>query len=85
MQIASQVYGIKTAENGLCFTDDGQVVYITRRFDIDASGSKMQMEDFASLSGKNEQTGGSFFKYDGCYEEIAIDLKRHVASWVIDM
>ena len=85
MQIASQVYGIKTAENGLCFTNDGQMVYITRRFDINDDDSKMQMEDFASLSGKSEQTGGAFFKYDGCYEEIAMALKRHVAAWVIDM
>ena len=28
MQIASQVYGIMTASNGLCFTPDGQAVYI---------------------------------------------------------
>ena len=26
MQIARQVYGIVTAENGLCFTKDGQTV-----------------------------------------------------------
>jgi hypothetical protein len=30
MQIARQVYGIVTAENGLCFTKDGQTVYITK-------------------------------------------------------
>ena len=34
MQIARQVYGIVTAENGLCFTKDGQTVYITKRFEI---------------------------------------------------
>ena len=32
MQIASQVYGIQTAANGLCFTAKGQPVYITRSF-----------------------------------------------------
>lgn len=33
MQIARQVYGIITAENGLCFTKDGQTVYITKSLD----------------------------------------------------
>ena len=46
MQIASQVYGIKTAENGLCFTSKGEIVYITKRFDILPDGSKLPMEDF---------------------------------------
>ncbi|MDE6668620.1 MAG: HipA domain-containing protein [Muribaculaceae bacterium] len=58
MQIASQVYGIHTAPNGLCFTSKGQVIYITRRFDILPDGSKLLMEDFASIIGKNEQTAG---------------------------
>lgn len=34
MQIASQVYGIRTASNGLCFSNSGQPVYITKRFDV---------------------------------------------------
>ena len=46
MQIASQVYGIPTAANGLCFSADGQPVYITRRFDVQADGTKMAQEDF---------------------------------------
>ena len=49
MQIARQVYGIVTAENGLCFTKDGQTVYITKRFDVLPDGTKAEMEDFASL------------------------------------
>ena len=43
MQIARQVYGIVTAENGLCFTKDGQTVYITKRFDILPDGTKTEM------------------------------------------
>ena len=56
MQIASQVYGILTADNGLCFTGKGQPVYITRRFDVKSDLGKSEMEDFASLVGRNEQT-----------------------------
>lgn len=85
MQIASQVYGIQTAINGLCFTPKGQPVYITRRFDVLADGSKLPMEDFASLVGRNEQTTGTQFKYNGCYEDIAKAIRANVAAWMVDM
>ncbi len=85
MQIASQVYGILTAANGLCFTPKGQPVYITRRFDILPDGSKLPMEDFASLIGKNELTAGQQFKYNGSYEDIAKAIKANVAAWMVDM
>lgn len=85
MQIASQVYGIQTAANGLCFTPKGQPVYITRRFDILPDGSKLPMEDFASIIGKNEQTSGLQFKYNGSYEDIARAIRTTVAAWMVDM
>ena len=85
MQIASQVYGIQTAANGLCFTSKGQPVYITRRFDILPDGSKLPMEDFASIIGKNEQTAGPHFKYNGSYEDIAKAIRSNVAAWMVDM
>ena len=85
MQIASQVYGIPTAANGLCFTNKGQIVYITKRFDILPDGSKMLMEDFAAVIGKNEQEDGSEFKYFGCYEDIAAAIRKNVSAWMVDM
>lgn len=85
MQIASQVYGIKTAENGLCFTPKGEMVYITRRFDILPDGTKLPMEDFASVLGRNEQQDGKHFKYSGCYEDIADAIRKNVSAWRIDM
>lgn len=85
MQIASQVYGIPTAANGLCFTPKWQPVYITRRFDILSDGTKLPMEDFASLIGKNEPTAGKQFKYTGSYEDIANAIRDNVAAWMIDM
>lgn len=85
MQIASQVYGIQTATNGLCFTSSGQPVYITRRFDILPDGIKAPMEDFATVIGRNEQTDGLHFKYSGCYEDVAIAIRKHVAAWKVDM
>ncbi len=85
MQIASQVYGISTAANGLCFTAKGQPVYITKRFDVLPDGSKLPMEDFASVIGRNEQTDGKHFKYSGCYEDIAKEIRNNVAAWMVDM
>ncbi|MCQ2074074.1 MAG: HipA domain-containing protein [Bacteroidaceae bacterium] len=85
MQIASQVYGIKTAENGLCFTPKGEIVYITKRFDILPDGTKLPMEDFASVLGRNEQEDGKHFKYSGCYEGIADAIRKNVSAWRVDM
>jgi serine/threonine-protein kinase HipA len=85
MQIASQVYGIQTAANGLCFTSDGQTVYITKRFDILRDGGKLPMEDFAGVIGRNEQTDGLYFKYSGCYEDIAIAIRKNISAWMVDM
>lgn len=85
MQIASQIYGISTAANGLCFTQKGQPVYITRRFDILPDGMKLPMEDFASIIGKSEQIAGLHFKYNGSYEDIAKAIRANVAAWMVDM
>ena len=85
MQIASQVYSIQTAANGLCISSDGQLVYITRRFDILPDGTKAEMEDFASVCGRNEQTDGVHFKYSGTYEDIALGIRKYVSSWMVDM
>lgn len=85
MQIASQVYGILTAANGLCFTPKGQPAFITRRFDILPDGLKLPMEDFASIVGKNEPTAGKQFKYNGSYEDIADAIRSNSAAWKMDM
>ena len=84
MQIASKVYGIRIAENTLCLSTDGQTAYITKRFDIAPDGSKMEMEDFASVVGRSEQTDGQYFKYSGSYEEIAAGIRKNVSAWMVD-
>lgn len=85
MQMASQVYGIETAANGLCFFPDGQMAYITRRFDVSPDG-KYAQEDFASLLGVTKANGGSDFKYNnGSYEECAEIIHKYVNSAPIDI
>ena len=71
MQIASQVYAIPTAPNGLCFFKDNSSAYFVRRFDI-LNGGKLLKEDFASLGGLTKKNGGSDYKYANLsYEECA--------------
>lgn len=85
MQIASQVYGIETASNGLCFFKTGEPTYITKRFDISNVGTKLRIEDFASLAGVMPQNGGSNYKYDYSYEELALLIIRYIPAWRIEI
>lgn len=85
MQLASQVYGIETAANGLCMFNDGQMAYLTKRFDVHTGGKNAQ-EDFASLMGLTKANGGSDFKYcNGSYEECGDIIKKYVKSAMVDL
>jgi len=85
MQIASQVYGIPTAENGLVFFSNKEPAYLTKRFDINQGGTKLGKEDFASLAGKTEENAGENFRYDYSYEGIAELIKEHVGASKIEV
>ncbi len=85
MQIARQVYGIATAENGLLFFQDGEAAYITKRFDIRADGLKIKQEDFASLSQKTNETHGKQFKYTGSYLDMGLLFPKYIAAWQIEV
>lgn len=85
MQIASQVYGIATAANGLALTKDGQFVYVTKRFDVMPDGTKLPQEDFCSLIGHSQDTHGKNFKYEGTYEDIANSIKKYISAWPVAM
>lgn len=85
MQIAAQVYGIQTAENGMIFFKDGAPAYVTRRFDIKKDGSKWGEEDFATLAGKTSETAGGNFKYEYSYEEAAALIVKFVPAWRVEI
>lgn len=80
MQIASQIFGIETAENAVIYFQDGTPAYLTRRFDVKDDGSKYQQEDMAQLSGRTKQTAGDNFKYEGTYQEVGNLISRYVAA-----
>lgn len=91
MQIARQVYGIETAENGLIFFKNGAPAYITKRFDVleDSSSptghaGKLAQDDFASLAGRTSQTHGEHYKYLGNYLELFELMQSHLATYKIE-
>jgi serine/threonine-protein kinase HipA len=85
MQIACQVYGMKTAENAMIFFKDGSPAYITKRFDVSDNGQKLGKEDFASLAGKTKDNAGQNFKYEFSYEELGYLIQRYVPAWKIEI
>ena len=85
MQIATQVYGIKTADNALIFFKGGEPAYITQRFDVKdlKEKSKWGQEDFASLAGKT--TLHSNEKYECSYEEAGLLIQKYVPAWRVEI
>jgi serine/threonine-protein kinase HipA len=81
MQIAAQIFKIRTAENALIYFKDGTPAYITRRFDVKPDGSKFLQEDMAQISGASRHTRGENFKYEGTYEDIGRFIKDYVAAY----
>jgi serine/threonine-protein kinase HipA len=85
MQIARQVYGIKTAENALIFFKDGTPAYLTKRFDVKEDGTKWGKEDFASLAGQSTDSAGPNFKYEYNYEDLGLLFQKFVPAWRIEI
>jgi len=84
MQLASQVFKLQTATNGLIAFSDGELAYITKRFDR-VDGKKIKQEDFASLAGRTEQSHGKNYKYDYSYKEIGGLIKSYLPAYKVEM
>jgi serine/threonine-protein kinase HipA len=80
MQISRRVFNISTALSALIPFSDGELAYITRRFDYAKDGTKLDQEDFASVLNLTEDRAGRNFKYEGSYEEVARALKKYVPA-----
>jgi serine/threonine-protein kinase HipA len=81
MQIAGQVFKINTAANTLIYFKDGSMGYLTKRFDRQTGGKKYRQEDFAQIRQKSRETHGENYKYEGSYEEMAMDIKSYVSAY----
>ena len=85
MQIAAQVYGIKTAANALIFFKDGEPAYITKRFDVRGNGTKWNKEDFASLAGKTIENAGPNYKYEYDYVRLGKLIQHYIPAWRVEI
>lgn len=85
MQIAEQVFNMETAANALCFFKNGEMAYVTKRFDIAPDGSKYRVEDFASLAGVTSENAGNNFKYRYSYEDVAELIKEYLPAWQVEL
>jgi serine/threonine-protein kinase HipA len=83
MQIASQIFNIKTAHNALIYFKDGTPAYITKRFDVKGDGTKYIQEDFAQITNRTKETHGESYKYEGSYLEIGELIKKFVPASMI--
>jgi serine/threonine-protein kinase HipA len=70
MTIASRLFRIQTAENKCVRFADGELAYLTRRFDR-RGGESVRQEDLCQIAGRSEETHGESYKYDFSYEEMA--------------
>jgi len=85
MQIARQVFNISVAHNALVSFEDGEYAYLVRRFDVQSDGSKSLQEDFAQLAEKSPESHGANYKYDFSYEAIGELIRKHVATYPVDL
>lgn len=84
MQIASKLFGIKTADNECVRFADGEIAYLTRRFDR-RNGVAVHQEDLCQIAGRSEETHGSAYKYDFSYEEMADVIRSAVPASKIEL
>ncbi|MBT3225230.1 MAG: HipA domain-containing protein [Deltaproteobacteria bacterium] len=83
MQLAKQVYKIKTASSCLVRFNDGEPAYLTKRFDI-SDDAKIAQEDFCQLLNMTEETHGQNYKYDSSYEQAASVVKTYCSASQIE-
>lgn len=83
MDIAADVFGIRTAEHSLVAMKDGEYAYLTRRFDM-RNGERIQQEDFCQLAGRSPETHGDNYKYDSSYEELAGLMRRFCPAAAVE-
>ncbi len=70
MRLAA-IIGIPVPLHGLVYSADGTMTYFIRRFDRAGRANKIQMEDFAQLSGKDRNT-----KYESSMEQVTSVIEK---------
>jgi serine/threonine-protein kinase HipA len=70
MQMAKQLYGIRTAECCLMRFANGAPAYVTRRFDYNKDDEKLNQEDFASVLQANKDKDERYKYLAKSYEDF---------------
>lgn len=83
MLLARQA-GISTAAHGLVRLADGELAYITRRFDRLADGSRVLQEDLGSLAEMTPATHGDHWKYNATYETLGRLIEKYCSASLRD-
>ena len=83
MDIAARLFGIRTAEHALVEMKDGELAYLTKRFDR-RNGERIQQEDFCQLAGRTPETHGPNYKYDASYEELAGLVRQYCPAAAVE-
>ena len=76
----AEIAGIKVVPHTLARMADGELCYLTRRIDRDATGMKVAMEDTCQLSERLTED-----KYHSSYEMVAKTLKRYSDVGKLDL
>lgn len=87
MLLSREVFKIPTALSALIPFSDGEMAYITRRFDYSGEIQngillKSDQEDFASILDRTSVTNGQNYKYEGSYEACAKAIKEFVPAYI---
>lgn len=76
MRMARVLFGIETAEQCLVRMADGELAYVTRRFDYDGE-RKLLQEDFCQIMNRSSESHGARYKYECSYEEAGELIRRY--------
>ena len=72
--------GIRTTPHSLIRLADGEIGYITRRMDRDATGGKISMLDMCQLTNRLTE-----HKYFGTYPQLAETVKKYSTAPMLDV
>lgn len=85
MQIASQVFKIKTAPCCLVFFSNDSLALLVKRFDRDFSHNMYSVEDFATLGGFSMASHGENYRFLGSYEDMKGDIEKYISASSIEL
>ena len=83
MRISKDIFKINTAECGLIRFSDGELAYLTKRFDYVNDTIKYDQEDFAAIMNVTPANSGKDYKYDArSYLDCANKIRELLPAYL---